>query len=219
MARGSMSLLWEDREVPDDCIFKSLTHVLGDQALAASPLLPIEHSKQVIVDALEENDVVAVQAPTSSGKSMKIPLFMYDLMNPPPVIEKYPILVVQQSNFAAEKMVESLVIFGWPRHQIHLRTGKHDADKFLTGRTAISVITYGLLWRWLTGHAGEYSSSVADHDFILSRYAGIFLDEFADLSSKIVEANRLVGKLVHDRHLWKDFRVTCVWNSIWIMHI
>jgi hypothetical protein len=45
------------------------------------------------------------------------------------------------------------------------------------------------------------------------------LDEFADLSPKIVEANRLVGKLVHDRHLWKDFRVTCVWNSIWIMHI
>jgi hypothetical protein len=53
----------------------------------------------------------------------------------------------------------------------------------------------------------------------VSRYVAVSLDEFADLSPKIVEANRLVGKLVHDRHLWKDFRVTCVWNSIWIMHI
>ena len=106
-----MSLLWEDSEVPDNCFFKALTHVLGDQALCASPLLPIEHSKAQIEEAIMENNVVAVQAPTSSGKSMKIPLFMYDLMNPPPVIEKYPILVVQQSNFAAEKMVESLVDF------------------------------------------------------------------------------------------------------------
>ncbi len=115
---------------------------------------------------------------------------------------------MQQSNFAAEKMVESLVdFFGWPRHQIHLRTGKHDADKFLTGRTAISVITYGLLWRWLTGHAGEYSSSVADHDFILSRYVGIFLDEFADLPPKSEETSRMVGKLVHESLLRKGVRL------------
>ena len=183
-------MLWEDSEVPDNCFFKALTHVLGDQALCASPLLPIEHSKDVIVDAIWANYVVAVQAPTSSGKSMKIPLFMYDMMNEPPVTEIYPILVVQQSNFADEKMVESLVdFFRWPRHQIHLRTGKHDADKFLKGRTAISVITYGLLWRWLTGHDGAYDSSVTAHDFILRRYAGIFFDEFADLSPKMEEAS------------------------------
>jgi hypothetical protein len=82
-----MSLLWEDSEVPDNCIFKPLTHVLGDPAFVDSPLLPIEHSKAVIVNAIKENYVVAVQAPTSSGKSMKIPLFMYDWMNPHPVSE------------------------------------------------------------------------------------------------------------------------------------
>ena len=101
-----MSLLWGDGEVPDNCSFNALTHVFGDPALCASTRLPIELSKDEIVAAIWANDVVAVQAPTSSGKSMKIPLFMYEMMNEPRARFKYPILVVQQSNFAAEKMVE-----------------------------------------------------------------------------------------------------------------
>jgi hypothetical protein len=211
-----MSLLWEDSEVPDHCVFKPLTHVLGDPACAALTFLPIERSKDMIIAALKDNYVVAVQALTSSGKSMKIPLFLYDFyFIPPSVSEKYPILVVQQSNFAAEKIVESLVRFGgWSRWQIHLRTGKHDADLFKKGRTSLSVITYGLLWRWLTGHAGENDSSGADLGFLLSRYAAVFLDEFADLSPKMVEASRLVGRLVHDRRLWKDVRLVVAGYAI-----
>jgi hypothetical protein len=66
-----MSLLWEDRAVPDHCIFKPLTHALGDSACAVSTFLPIERSKDMIIAALKENYVVAVQSPTSSGKSFR----------------------------------------------------------------------------------------------------------------------------------------------------
>jgi hypothetical protein len=112
-------------------------------------------------------------------------------------------------------MVESLVVFfKWPRHLIHLRTGKHDADMFERGSTAISVITYGLLWRWLTGHDDACDSAVADHGFILRRYAGIFFDEFADLSPKSEEACRMVGKLVQGRLLWNGIRLVVAGYAI-----
>jgi hypothetical protein len=140
---------------------------------------------------------------------------LYDFLNPRTPSEKYPILVVQQSNFAAVKIVESLVRYGgWSRWQIHSRTVQHDADSFKKSRTSLTVITYGILWRWLTGHAGENDLSGADQGFHFSRYVAVFLDEFADLSPKMVEANRLVGKLVHDRHLWKDFRVVAAGYAI-----
>jgi hypothetical protein len=125
-----MSLLWEPSEVPENCFYKPLTHVIGDPGTRGTSSLPIDNFKAEIVEAILENYVVAVQAPTSSGKTMRIPRFMFDIMNPSPVSTSWPILVVQQSNFAAENMVESLVgFFGWTREQIQLRTGQYDSDK------------------------------------------------------------------------------------------
>ncbi len=203
-----MSLLFDNSEVPENCFYKHLTHVIGDHGRCGTSSLPIDYFKAEIVEAILKNSVVAVQAPTSSGKTMRIPRFMFEIFNPSPASTSWPILVVQQSNFAAENVVESLVgFFGWTREQIQLRTGQFDSDKFVKGRTAITVATYGIVWRWLTSGPDDLSALELAKDFVLYRYAGIFLDEFADLTPKSEEACRMIGRLLQNEKLWKGLRV------------
>ena len=94
--RCYMSLLWESSEVPENCFYKHLTNVIGDHGTRGISSLPIDNFKAEIDEAIWENYVVAVQAPTSSGKTMRIPRFMFDIMNPRPASTIWPILVVQQ---------------------------------------------------------------------------------------------------------------------------
>ena len=108
--------------------------------------MPIKRDRGLIEEAVRLHKIVAIQAATGSGKTMKLPVFMFDMLNPGPGLSKksWPILVVQQAVFVVEKMVHYLVeVFHWPRSQIQLRTGKHD-EKFVQGQTTLSVITYGL---------------------------------------------------------------------------
>ena len=81
------------------------------------------------------------------------------------------VLVVEPTRYAAEKVVDSFVNFrGLPREQIHLRTGTDQKDEFRTDCTRISVVTYGMLWKWLTGSGAAQ---------LMRRYKGFVLDEFA----------------------------------------
>ena len=58
---------------------------------------------------------------------------------------------VSKAGFAAEQVASSLVDkFGWRWKHMHLRTGSYEqAPFFQAGKTQISVITYGILWKWL----------------------------------------------------------------------
>ena len=81
------------------------------------------------------------------------------------------VLVVEPTRYAAEKVADSFINFRrWSSEQVQLRTGTHREDEFIDGTTRISVITYGLLWKWLTG------GSCAQ---LMRRYKGFVLDEFA----------------------------------------
>ena len=71
--------------------------------------------------------------------------------------------------------------FNWERDRIHLRTSIDTKDSFYSGWTELSVINYGILWRWLT----------TKHDWT-KLYGGIILDEFADLTPQRELAARLI---------------------------
>ena len=84
-----------------------------------------------------------------------------------------PLLLAEPTRYAAQKLVESFCVCrGWHRKHLHLRTGEDDFDQFTHGVTCISVVTYGMLWKWLTEKDGGYEK-------LAGRYKGFLLDEFA----------------------------------------
>ena len=105
----------------------------------------------------------------SSGKSVALPGM---LLQWTPHLDR-AILVVVPTQYAAQMLIESFVTLRiWERYQLQLRTGADKDDYFVEGKTKISVVTYGMLWKWLT-------SDSADYDRLLKRYKGFLLDEFA----------------------------------------
>ena len=137
-----MSLVWEDHELPPGCTVQALQHSDRDLSLAAG-ILPIERDAWQIKSAIRGHTVVAIKAETGSGKTMKGPQYLREEVN------HWPVLIVQKSCLAAEKVVSSLEEgFHLDRSHLHLRTGIHDAESFQAW-TRYSVITYGILWEWL----------------------------------------------------------------------
>ena len=105
----------------------------------------------------------------SAGKSVALPGMMLQWK---PLLDR-AILVVIPTQYAAQMLIESFVTFRkWERCQLQLRTGADKDDCFVEGKTKISVVTYGMLWKWLT-------SDSADYNRLLKRYKGFLLDEFA----------------------------------------
>ena len=82
------------------------------------------------------------------------------------------VLLVVPTQYAAQMLVESFVDF---RHgnrcRLHLRTGAHKSDEFHQDYTQLSIVTYGMLWKWLTSKAEDY-------EWLLRRHKGFLLDEF-----------------------------------------
>ena len=114
------------------------------------------------------------------------------------------VLVVVPTQYAAQMMVESFVNFRkWKRYQLQLRTGADKDDVFHREYTQLSIVTYGMLWRWLTCEAGGYK-------WLLRRYKGFLLDEFARippsemddgvLQPQVEECASILSKLVE----WSD---------------
>jgi hypothetical protein len=138
-----MALVWCPEELPPGCTVQALNHSVGDSALASGKSLPIERDSWKIKTAIRAHNVVAIKAETASGKTMKGPQYLSQEVN------SAPVLIVQKSCLAADKVVSSLVeAFDLDRSHLHLRTGLYDADTFRDA-TWYSVITYGILWEWL----------------------------------------------------------------------
>ena len=105
----------------------------------------------------------------SSGKSVALPGML--LQWTPHLDRAVPVVVLTQ--YAAQTLIESFVrIRNWERCQLQLRTGADKDDFFLEGKTKMSVVTYGRLWKCVT-------SESADCNRLLKRCKGFLLDEFA----------------------------------------
>ena len=134
----------------------------------------METRAAAVKQLLESHLAVGVRAPPGSGKTLILP----ELVSSWCPSSQQAVLLVEPTRYAAEKLVDSFVSFrGWPREQIHLRTGTDQTDEFRTGYTRISVVTYGIVWKWLTGEGSAQ---------LMERYKGFVLDEFA----KVVPTSR-----------------------------
>jgi len=64
----------------------------------------------------------------------------------------------------------------------------------------VSIITYGILWKWISNVAEGSLSPIY-------RYGSFFLDEFADLGPKEEMAARTLGSLLQGGRLWSEVRI------------
>jgi len=144
-----MSLLWCAADQLSGIQVKSLESSVGDSELALSETLPIARDEGDIKKAIRENTVVAIKAETGSGKTMLGPQFLRQQVG------NWPVLIVQKSCFAAERVVQSLVeCQGSVKARLHLRTGNHESgtdfsSATFSNATHFSVVTYGILNEWL----------------------------------------------------------------------
>ena len=144
-----MSLLWGAADQLSGITVLAQPPSVGDSDLAFTDTLPISRDEWHIKQAIRENTVVAIKAETGSGKTMLGPQFLRQ------EVGNWPVLIVQKSCFAAEKVVQSLVeCQDFRKAQLHLRTGNHEygtafASSTFSKATHFSVVTYGILFQWL----------------------------------------------------------------------
>ena len=138
-----MALLWQQEELPSECSITTLATSLGNPEISAEQL-PIQLLEASIVASIEANSVTALKAETGSGKTMKGPEYLFR------VVDRRPVLIVEKSCFAAASVHASLsVAFGWPAGRLHLSTGQHPDEAYFEPRwTQLSIITYGILFKW-----------------------------------------------------------------------
>ena len=96
-----MALVWRQEELPSGCSMTVLSHSLGSDD-GCSDRLPIEQDSGIILRAIRENSVVAIKAETGSGKTMKGPEYLRK------EVQRWPVLIMQKSCFAAELVVQAL---------------------------------------------------------------------------------------------------------------
>ena len=111
-----------------------------------------------------------------------------------------PVVIVQPSCFAALTVAKTLIqVFGWSPDRIHLRTGQHDRRRagsneyagvipllFSPPTTKISVITYGILWKWLTVGHSNAPDEEASPGSVIHRYIGIFLAPYVRFAETVL---------------------------------
>ena len=138
-----MALLWQQEELPSECSITTLATSLGNPEISTEQL-PIQLFEDSIVASIEANSVTAIKAETGSGKTMKGPEYLFR------VVDRRPVLIVEKSCFAAASVHASLrVAFGWSAGGLHLSTGQHkDEADFEPRWTQLSIITYGVLFKW-----------------------------------------------------------------------
>ena len=155
------SLLWKETELPGDCCMRRLSPALGSQDISTDPPMPIVRDQHEIERAIMENHIVAIRAETGSGKTMKVPEFLFNVVNlpesnsgRPAAVVNRPVLLVLKACLAAREVVHALVnLYSWPEKRVHLRTGEDDPDEashtFKRRQNWISVTTYDMMWKWL----------------------------------------------------------------------
>ena len=170
----------------------------GDPTLQRCEDLPIEAEKDKVLDGLRSARVIAVQPPTGRGKTIKLPEYILDLHWWESRCKR-PVLVVQQSTFAAQLFVNGFVQhFAYAQEALHLWTGSDKEEWYRAGTTKFTITTYGMLWKLVSCHAFLSRSSYTRSWSPLFRYGAIFLDEFADLAPQQEETCKVVSRLVRE---------------------
>ena len=75
-----MDLHWRDAELPDSVYHRRLETEKGDVTLRGLKGLPIQRQRATIVDGIWNSKVVAIEASTGSGKTMKVPEYIFDVL-------------------------------------------------------------------------------------------------------------------------------------------
>ena len=93
------NLQWEKSEIPESCYVRYLTPALSDSRLRDSDGLPIEQDRESIKEAILCHRVVAVRSATGSGKTMKLPEYLFQVLNSQNKSwrDMRPVLVVQKA--------------------------------------------------------------------------------------------------------------------------
>ena len=139
-----MALVWQQEELQSECSITTLATSLGNPEISTEKL-PIQLFEDRIVASIEANSVTAIKAETGSGKTMKGPDYLSQ------VVDRHPVLIVEKSCYAAGSVYASLRdAFGWHESRLHLLTGQHTEEADFDSRwTQLSIITYGVLFKWL----------------------------------------------------------------------
>lgn len=69
--------------------------------------LPIDNKKDEIINAIKNNDTVIITAETGSGKSTKVPQYLYEMGYNVIVTEPRRIAAISLAEFVSESMVNS----------------------------------------------------------------------------------------------------------------
>ena len=190
----TISLHWEDNEVPDKCFFRRLCTKPGNIPVRK---LPISCYEQTIRNAFDMNPVLAVKSEPAAGKSTQVPDFLYRALRRWNRRKRPSLCIVQTSVYACKKLKQSLVeVFEWEEHPLQLKTANDD-EPFRRGNTELSIINYGILWEWMTSDAS-----------ILRRYDALLLDEWADTGPKQREMGRMFRfRMMQNNDLVNHFRL------------
>ena len=144
-----MSLGWHPEELLPGCSITTLAPSPGSPCIS-SERLPIQLVEDRLLELIRANSVTAIKAETGSGKTMKGPEYLFYAVG-----ASRPVVIVQKSCFAAASVYASLRdAFNWPESRLHLLTGQHTDEteyntEFDTRLTLLSIITYGVLFKWL----------------------------------------------------------------------
>ena len=144
-----MALVWQQEELPSECSITNLATSFGNPEISTEKL-PIQLFEDGIVDSILANLVTGIKAETGSGKTMKGPEYLFR------AVHGRPVVIVQKSCYAAASVYASLRdAFQWPRSRLHLVTGQvtNETEGYYTEfddrYTFLSIITYGVLFKWL----------------------------------------------------------------------
>ena len=139
-----MTLVWQQEELQSEWTLTNLATSSGDPEISHRSL-PIQLYEDSIVALIEANSVAGIKAETGSGKTMLGPGYLSR------VVHGRPVVIVQKSCYAAASVYASLKDrFGWPEGRLHLLTGQHPEEAEFNNRwTLFSIITYGVLFKWL----------------------------------------------------------------------
>lgn len=138
--------------------------------------LPIYYEEMQIIDAIKTNDIIFVSGETGSGKSTQIPQFIYENIS----VENMLIGMTQPRRISTISITK----------RINCELGKSAAsykiryEDTTTSQTRIKLMTEGVLLNELK------------HDFYLSKYSHIILDEIHEQSAVSDVIMVLLGKVI-----------------------
>lgn len=149
--------------------------------------LPVYEQKQIILDALKENQVIVVQSPTGSGKTTQIPVILHEAG----FSQNGIIAVTQPRRIAALSVSEFIAKQLGTKYPGLVGYKMRFEDKTDT-TTRIKIMTDGILLQEMK------------LDPLLSKYSVIMVDEAHERSLNIDFVLGLLKRILKER---KDFKV------------